>query len=80
MNITQALKEKSATQRPMIEYAPGYFAYADEDEDRGGYFILYCKGEMPPHQNVQLDDLESLIDHLGEEAMLTGWTLIEVDQ
>jgi hypothetical protein len=25
----------------------GYIAYVSEDMEEGGYFISYCKGEMP---------------------------------
>ena len=32
-----------------VPYAHGYTAYVSSDEDRGGFWINYCQGMMPPH-------------------------------
>jgi mannose/cellobiose epimerase-like protein (N-acyl-D-glucosamine 2-epimerase family) len=32
-----------------VPYGHGYTAYVTEDDERGGYYTTYCKGEMPPH-------------------------------
>lgn len=56
-----------------------YTAYVKPDEERGGYFLSYCKGMMPPHANDHADTAEEAAAKIAEVADLSGVRVIEED-
>jgi hypothetical protein len=62
-----------------IPYAGGYMAYVSRDEDRGGYSLSYCKGEMPPHATDHADTVEQAAAKMAEVVDLTRARPIEQD-
>lgn len=59
--------------------AGAYTAYVSEDEERGGYHISYCKGEMPPHETAHVETAEQAATALSEIADLSRAYAIEPD-
>lgn len=62
-----------------VRYAGAYTAYVSSDDEAGGYFISYCKGEMPPHQTDRVNSTEDAAAKLAEIADLSGAYPIEPD-
>jgi hypothetical protein len=62
-----------------IPYATGYMAYVSPDDERGGYFLSFCKGEMPPHATDHADTAEQAAAKIAEIADLSRAREIEAD-
>ena len=62
-----------------VPYAHNYTAYVVEDQDRGGYFISYCEGEMPPHETGRAATAEEAAAKLAEIADLSRAYAIEAE-
>jgi hypothetical protein len=63
-----------------VRYGAGaYTAYVSEDDEHGGYFISYCKGEMPPHETAHAETAEQAARKLAEIADLATAFSIEPD-
>lgn len=45
-----------------VPYARGYTAYISGDEDRGGYWVNFCQGMMPPHESERHHSLANLAE------------------
>jgi len=54
-----------------VPYAGIYMAYVSPDEERGGYFLSYCKGEMPPHATDHAATAQEVAAKLVEIADLS---------
>lgn len=63
-----------------IPYAGGYMAYVSPDDECGGYFLSYCKGEMPPHATDHADTAEQAATKIAETCDLSRAREIEADQ
>jgi len=62
-----------------IPYAGGYMAYVSADDERGGYFLSFCKGEMPPHATDHADTAEQAAAKIAEIADLSRAREIEAE-
>lgn len=57
----------------------GYTAYVSPDDERGGYFMSYCQGEMPPHATDHADTAQEAAEKLTEFTDLSLAREIEPD-
>lgn len=62
-----------------IPYAGGYMAYVSPDDERGGYYISYCQGMMPPHAKDHADTAEQAAAKIAEIADLNRAREIEAE-
>lgn len=70
---------KSSEYGLALPYAHGYTAYISDDDETSGYFISYCKGEMPPHQTERVATAEEAARKLTEIADLSCAYAIEAN-
>ncbi len=62
-----------------IPYAGAYMAYVSPDDEFGGYFMSFCKDEMPPHASDHADTAEEAAVKIAEIADLSRARPIEYD-
>jgi len=62
-----------------IPYAGGYMAYVTPDEERGGYFLSFCKGEMPPHATDHAATVDEAAAKIAEVVDVSRARVIEQD-
>lgn len=62
-----------------IPYAGGYMAYVSPDDERGGFFLSFCKGMMPPHATDHVDTAEQAAAKIAEIADLSQAREIEAE-
>ena len=62
-----------------IPYAGSYMAYVSPDDERGGYFLSFCKDEMPPHATDHADTAAQAAAKIAEIADLSRAREIEQD-
>ncbi|MDQ2995476.1 MAG: hypothetical protein M3R61_00250 [Chloroflexota bacterium] len=62
-----------------IPYADEYMAYISPDDARGGYFLRYCKDEMPPHATAHADTADQAAAMVAETVDLSLAREIEAD-
>lgn len=62
-----------------IPYAGSYTAYVSPDDERGGYFLSYCQGEMPPHAKDHADTAEEAATKIAETCELSRARVIEAE-
>lgn len=62
-----------------VPYAHGYTAYVSSDEERGGFWVSYCQGMMPPHATERAATAEEAAALVAQVADLNDAREIERD-
>ena len=62
-----------------VPYAHGYTAFVSPDDERGGYFLSFCHGEMPPHATSHAHSAEDAAGQVEKIADLSEARAIEAE-
>lgn len=76
MKLSEVLKYVDSDHCAAASYAPGYTAYAEENED-GSVTIGFHRDEMPAHLSRTFDSIADAMCFLEEEAFDAEWDVEE---